>query len=223
MIEDHVTGHGTLLSVLAVQTIQRPPSEKEEKEREKEKAKDDPKGPEEHSLVMSKRKVPNGGKKTTQFGGPRERKARRACQKAMLAAIEVVFVLTSPTKEQARIMSRTKARDRTKKEKSKEETFPQSGFSAPETPNAEGYGQAWESDDSSANQWTDDSWSPGAGWICTKSHTAWMVATPLNLVNHPNTRDSGSWLHTVDWSKSGNRKIQEACMVLWHYDRILPL
>ena len=38
---------------LAVQTIQGPPSEKK-KEREKEKAKDDPKGPEGHSLAMNK-------------------------------------------------------------------------------------------------------------------------------------------------------------------------
>ena len=44
----------------------------------KEKAKDDPKGLEEHSLVMNKRKILNGGKKKTRFGGPKERKARRA-------------------------------------------------------------------------------------------------------------------------------------------------
>ena len=30
------------------------------------------KGPEEHSLVMDKRKILNGGKKRTQFGGPKE-------------------------------------------------------------------------------------------------------------------------------------------------------
>ena len=64
-----------------VQTIQGPPSEKGEKEREKEKAEDDPNGPEEHSLVMSKRKILNGGKKRTQFGGPKERKARRAVKR----------------------------------------------------------------------------------------------------------------------------------------------
>ena len=71
------------------------------------------------------------------------------------------------------------------KAKGKEGTFPQSGFSASETPNEEGYGQAWESDDLSASHWTDDSWTPDAGWFCTKAHTAWMVATPLNLANHP--------------------------------------
>ena len=31
------------------------------------------KGPEEHSLVMNKHKILNGGKKGTQFGGPKER------------------------------------------------------------------------------------------------------------------------------------------------------
>ena len=51
--------------------------------------------------------------------------------------------------------------------------------------NEEGYGHAWESDAWSASHWTDDSWTPDAGWFCTKAHTAWMVATPLNLANHP--------------------------------------
>ena len=78
--------------------------------------------------------------------------------------------------------------------------------------------KAWESDDWSANHWTDDSWTPDAGWFCTKSYTAWMVATPLNLANHP----TGSWLHTVNWIKNGNRKIQESCMAFLHHDGILP-
>ena len=51
----------------------RPFRRKEEEEREKENAKDDPKGPEEHCLVMNKRKILNGGKKKTQFGGPKEK------------------------------------------------------------------------------------------------------------------------------------------------------
>ena len=37
------------------------------------------------------------------------------------------------------------------------------------------------------------------------------------------TRCSGSWLHTVNWIKSGNQKVPETCVVLWHYDRVLPL
>ena len=39
---------------------------------------------------------------------------------------------------------------------------------------------------------------------------------PVESCQPSNTRGSGSWLHTVDWIKSGNRQIQETCMVLWH-------
>ena len=67
-------GHGTTLSVLGSPDHSRARlvKRREENERAKEKAKDDPKGPEEHSLVMGKRKIPNGGKKRTQCGGPRK-------------------------------------------------------------------------------------------------------------------------------------------------------
>ena len=79
----------------------------------------------------------------------------------------VVFALTSQTKAQARIISRTK-----------------SGLSASEAP--EGYSHAWESDDwcSSqwcSSQWPDDSCTPTAGWYSTETHTAWMVVPSLNL------------------------------------------
>ena len=100
---------------LAVQTIQGPPGEK--KGREKEKAKDDPKGPEEFSLAMSERKIPNGGKKRTHFGGPREREARRAHQKAMTVFRSVVFALTSSTKVQTRIFPKTKAEKGSKRKR----------------------------------------------------------------------------------------------------------
>ena len=90
---------------------------KRRKGKVKEKAEDDPKGPEEHSLVMSKRKIPNGGKKRTKFGGQKERKARRVCQKAMMASMRVVFALTSPTKEHARIIPRTKEREGPKRKR----------------------------------------------------------------------------------------------------------
>ena len=108
---------------------------------------------------MNERKILNGGKKRTQFGGPKERKAKRTCQKAMTASKKVVFALTSPTKVQARIFTKNKGRRKDQKGKGKEGTL-------------EGYGQAWKSDD----------WS---GWFCTKAHTAWIVATTLNLANHP--------------------------------------
>ena len=93
----------------------------EEKERGREKARDDPKALEEHSLVMSKRKILNGGKKSTEFGGPNERKATKACQKAMMASVRVVFALTRPTKVQARTFTKTKAEERIKEEKARKE------------------------------------------------------------------------------------------------------
>ena len=104
---------------LAVLTIQGPPGEKKKRKGRKVKAKEDTKGPEEHSL--NKRRTLNGGKKRTQFGGPKERKARRACQKTMIVFRRVVFALTNPTKVQARTFSKTKAEERIKKEKARKE------------------------------------------------------------------------------------------------------
>ena len=115
---------------------------REEKEKAKAKVKEDPKGPED-SLAMNKHKILNGQKRTL-LGGPEERKA---CQKAMMAFRRVVFALTSQIEAQARIKPRTKARDRTKREEARKGAFPQSGLSASETPNEEGYGHAWEPDD----------------------------------------------------------------------------
>ena len=47
------------------------------------------------------------------------RKARRACQEAMMAFRRVVFALTSERKAQTRIIPRTKARESSKKEKAR--------------------------------------------------------------------------------------------------------
>ena len=101
-------------------------------------------------MAKNKHKIPKFGQKSTFHVDPQEKKARKACQKAMIAIRRVVFALTSQTKAQARIISRTKAKERTTKEKGKEGTYPQSGFSASETPNEKLYGHAWESDDWSA-------------------------------------------------------------------------
>ena len=35
------------------------------------------------------------------------------------------------------------------------------------------------------SHWPDDSSTSAAGWSCTRAHTAWMIAVPLNLTNHP--------------------------------------
>ena len=64
---------------------------------------------------------------------------------------------------QARTCSKTKAEERTNKEEARKGTHPQSGFSATETLNEEGYGQAWESDDWSASHWTDGSCTRSTG------------------------------------------------------------
>ena len=90
-----------------------------------------------------------------------------------------------PDKGAGKEFAQNKGRGKDQEGKGEEWNFPQSVFSASETPNEEGYGQAWASDDRSASHWTDDSWTPDAGWFCTKAHTAWMVATPMNLANHP--------------------------------------
>ena len=89
---------------------------------------------------MSKHKILNGGQKRTVLGVPKERKARKAGQKAMMALRSVVFALTSQIKAQAREKPRTKARKRTKMEKGKEGAHRQCGLSVSETPNEEGYG-----------------------------------------------------------------------------------
>ena len=111
-------------------------------------------------------------------GGPKERKARKACQKAMMVFRRVVFARTSPTKMQARIFPKTKAEKRIKKEKAKKEPFRNPDCQSQKHPMR-------ESHDWSSSHWTDHSRTPDAGWFCTKAHTAWMVATPLNLANHP--------------------------------------
>ena len=54
-------------------------------------------------------------------------------------------------------------------------------------------------------------------------HTAWMTSVPLEPCQPSNTRCSGSWLHTVNWIKSGNQKVPETCVVLWHHDRIFAV
>ena len=115
-----------------------------------------------------------------------------------------------PHKGAGKDFHQNKGREKDQKGKAKEGAHPQSGFSTTEI--QEGYGQSWESDDWSASHWTDDSWTPDAGWFCTKSETAWMVATPLNLANHPThvVLDLGCTLSVG--SRTAIRKIHEACM-----------
>ena len=123
-------------------------------------------------MVMNKHKILIGGQKRTLLGGPKDAKARKACQKAMMPFKRVVFALTSHIKAQARIIHRKKSKGKYQKVTGKKEAHPQSGLSASEAPEEEGYGHAWESDDWSASHWPDESWTSAAGWFCTKAHTA---------------------------------------------------
>ena len=90
-----------------------------------------------------------------------------------------------PDKGAGKDYPQNKGRGKDQQGKGKEGIHPQSRLSASETPNAELYDHAWELDDWSASHWADDSWTPDAGWFCTKVHAARMVATPLNLASHP--------------------------------------
>ena len=85
------------------------------------KGKADPRGPEEHSLAKNKHKILNVRHKRTLLGGPKERKARKAGQKATKAFGRVAFVLTSQITVQARTTPRTKTKERTKNEKVRKE------------------------------------------------------------------------------------------------------
>ena len=82
MMRDHASGHGTNTECAwQPRPFKGRSGEKKKKEREQEEAMDDPKGLEEHSLVVNKHQILNGGKKRTQFGGPKERKARKVPSK----------------------------------------------------------------------------------------------------------------------------------------------
>ena len=181
----------------------------------KEKARDDPKGPEEYSLAMNRYKITNGGQKRFLFGGPNERTARKPCQKAMMVFRRVVFALTSPTQVQARTFSKTKAEERIKKEKAKKEPFFNPDFQPLKNPMKK------------------DMAMPGNRTIGLPVFGLTIPGLQMldgsaqgmdggNFIESSNTFCSGLWLHTVHWIEISNRKIQETCMVLWHYDGILP-
>ena len=114
------------------------------------------------------------------LGGPKEKKGKKGLSKRNDGLQKGGFRPYQPDKGAGKDFHQNKGRGKDQQGKGKEGTFPQSGLSASETPNEEIYGHGWESDD-----WTDDSRTPDAGWFCTEAHTASMVATPLNLANHP--------------------------------------
>ena len=104
---------------------------------------------------MNRYKILNGGQKRTLLGGPKERKARKAGQKRRLQ--KGGFRPYQPDKGAGKDYTQNKDKGKDQKGKGKEEVYPQSRLSASETPNEEGYGHAWESDDWSASHWPVDS------------------------------------------------------------------
>ena len=115
-------------------------------------------------MAKNKHKILECGQKRVLLGGPKDAKARK-----------VVFAITSQIKAQAKIISRTNARESHKKERARKKLIL----------NQSGYSHAWEYDDWSSSQWPGDSWTPAAAWYSTKAHTAWMAVPSLNLAYHP--------------------------------------
>ena len=97
---------------------------KRKKEREKVRAKDDPEGPEEHSLVMNKHKILNGGKKRTQFGGPKEGKARKALSEGNDGFHMGGFRPYQPDTRAGKDFPKNKGRGKDQKRNGKEGTYP---------------------------------------------------------------------------------------------------
>ena len=222
MMKDHVSGHGTTLSVSGSPDHIRAASWKEEKEREKESTKVYPKEAEEHSLAKNKHKIPKFGQKRTLLGGSQETRARKACQKAMMAIRRVVFALTTQTKAQARIITTTKAKERTKKEKARKELILNPDFQPQKHPTKK----------DTAMPGNETIGLPAMGLTIPGLQILGGFAQKLTLhgwrylfesCSPSDTRGSWPWLHTVDWIESGNRKIEEACMVLWYCDGIWQL
>ena len=208
---------------LAVQTIEGPPSEKK-KRKWKRKA---------QKKIQKKRKSLFQRWTSTRFWyvvrrgfcvvDQRTQRQGRLVKRQWWFSEGWFSPFTSQMKAQAKIFSRSKAWENTKKKrKGEEEAHPQSGLSISEAHEEEGCSHAWESDDRSSSQWPDDSWNPAAGWYSTKSHTDWMAVPSLNLAYHPThvVLDFGC---TVGWIEIGCGKIPEAFLVLWYNDRTLPL
>ena len=105
---------------------------------------------------VNKCKILNCGKKRTFAWWPEGKKARKVCQKAMMAFGRVVFRFYQPDKEANNDFRKNISR------RGKEGTFLESGLSASRN-------TQWkrESDDWSSSHRTDDSWSPDVWWSCS--------------------------------------------------------
>ena len=73
---------------------------------------------------MNKHKILNGGQKRTLLAGPDERKARKACQKAMMAFRRVGFRPYQPDKGAGKDYTQNKCKGKDQKGKGKEGACP---------------------------------------------------------------------------------------------------
>ena len=85
------TWDNTDCACLAVQTVQGPSRVKKKRQRTTDNTKENPKEAEEVSLHKNKHQILKCGQKRTLLGETKDAKARKACQKAMMAFTRVVF------------------------------------------------------------------------------------------------------------------------------------
>ena len=91
---------------------------------------------------MNRYKIPNGGQKMTLLGGPKGKKGKKGLSKGNDGFHQKGGHRPyQPDKGAGKDFPKNKGRGKDQKRKGKEGTFPQSGFSASETPNEVGYGQ----------------------------------------------------------------------------------
>ena len=226
MMKDRVFGHGTTTSMVGSPESSKVAKLKEQKAKEKVKGKGGFKRTGEVHLAKNKHRTLNGGQKKIVFGGPRIRKARKLLRKVRTTFLKVNSVPIIQKRVQiVNNTTRTKEEAKIRKEKARKVPILNHGLSASETPSEEGYCHFLESDN-----WysclTDDSSSSAikgtTAWYGAR-HTACMSSILLDLANHPThvvldlgcTRSVGS--------RAAIRKVPETCVVLWHYDRVLPL
>ena len=150
------------------------------------------------------------------------REARKVFSKGNEGFQKGGFRTYQPEKSASNDFNPHKGRGKDQQVKGKEGAYPHSGLSASETHSEEGYSHAWESDDRYFSL-TDDSSTSATGGSCSRAYTAWMASAPFEPCQPSDARCSGSWLHTVNWIKSGNQKVPETCVVLWHDDRIFAV
>ena len=121
---------------------------------------------------MNRYKIPNGGQKRTLLGGPKERKARKACQKGNDGFQKGGFRPYQPDNGAGKDFLQNKGRGKEgmihKGNSQRRRIWPRLGN---QTTGLPAIGLT----------------SPGLQLLDSerKAHSAWMVATPLNLANHP--------------------------------------